>query len=52
MKVKETFTDRSGGMGVPVTLERVIELDDKAEVPVGAVKVPSETEVHDWKEAK
>lgn len=50
MKFKQTFTDHSGGMQIPVTLERVVEIADGAEVPQGAVEVPVETEAYDWRE--
>jgi hypothetical protein len=50
MKVKLTEKLLAGASQREVTLVKVIELDDKEKLPAGAVKVPDETEVHDWKE--
>jgi hypothetical protein len=50
MKIKEVQTDIIGGSLRKVTLERVIEIGKQEPVPAGAVKVPDDTEVYDWKE--
>lgn len=50
MKVKLTETVVAGASQRVVTIDKVIELDDKEKLPAGAVKVPDDTEVHDWKQ--
>jgi hypothetical protein len=50
MKVKLTEKLLAGASRREVVLEKVIELDDKEKLPAGAVKVPDDTEAHDWKE--
>jgi hypothetical protein len=50
MKIKEIQTDIVGAALRKVVLERVVEIGNKEPVPAGAVKVPDETEIYDWKE--
>ena len=50
MKVKQTEKHIVGAALREVTLERVIEIGNKDQVPEGAVKVSDETEIYDWKE--
>jgi hypothetical protein len=50
MKIKEIQIDTVGGSLRKVILERVYEIGKQEPVPAGAVKVPDDTEVHDWKE--